>query len=192
MYKVLQPFTNGAVEYRIGQVIGDDIEQARNFTRLLGGAARTMRPYLESLIGETDGCFIVCRRLNAGGKELKQGDFVDTRGNPWRNEVALLKSSWIRRATENEVRENTSATLEVRDNGDNGLIKTLTKEPAGGGYPPRPLAVDKPLEDKEWLTNEYARKTMTQIAKDLDCSLATVHRAIKKHGISSRPRGRQK
>ena len=193
MYKVLKPFTNGIEQYRAGQVIGDEIEQVRNFTRLLGGPTRKLPPYVECITGEsTDGCFIICKKFHTGGIDLETGSFVDTRGHHWLNETKLLGLNWIRRATESEVRENTSATLEVRDNGDNGLIKPLTKEPAGVGYPPPPLAVDKPLEDKEWLSNEYAHKTMTQIAKDLDCSLATVHRAIKKHGIASRPRGRQK
>lgn len=181
-YKVAQPFTNGTEEYRIGQVIGDEIEQCRNFTRLLGGASGTMRPFLVSLVGEADGCFIIRRRFTVAGKGLKPGDFVDTRGAPWRNETALLKLNWIRRATEAEVR------LHTGDDGVDALIET--PEVAGDGGPPRPQAA-KPWEDQEWLTNEYTSKTIRDIAEEQGCSVTTIQRSLKKLGIETRPRGKQ-
>jgi len=194
-YKVLQPFTNGTEQYRAGQVIGDEIEQVRNFTRLLGGPSRTLRPYLECVTGEsTDGCFIIRKKFGAGGRELKPGDFVDTRDNPWRNEVALLSSQWIRRATESEVRIHTAQPSETGADSVDAIIKTPVEGPAGAGNPPRPLAAESKLgvwEDETWLRNEYSTKTITQIANEQGCSTATIHRALKKHGIKSRPRGRQ-
>ena len=193
MYKVLQPFTNGTEQYHAGQLIGDEIEQCRNFTRLLGGATGTAQPYLESLIGETDGCFIIRKRFSAGGEELKPGDFVDTRETPWRNETKLLGLNWIRRATEQEVRLNTTQPTEAGVDSVDAIIKTPVEGTAGMRNPPSSLAVEsKPWETKTWLQSEYDTKTITEIANGHGCSTATIHRALKKHGIKSRPRGRQK
>jgi len=170
LYRVNIPFRNGDTLLRRGDVLGPEIEEVRNF-RSLTSRIHDRDPWLEPLGDDNkeyvNHCYVVVRRFSGNGTEWKPGDFMDLREGQWRNENSLLKSKYLRRATEDEVKAQAASA------------------------PSTTVDESSPWHDEGYLRREYRNKGIKQIADDCGCSVSTIHSWMKKFDIKRRKRGKQ-
>jgi len=175
MYKVLTPFKMNGERLSRGAIINDDIEMKNNFHFL------RKDKYIEKMANRegipfVTGCYIVNQSFKGRGKDYSPNDFIDLRIDQWRNEASLLKSGYLRYATEDDVTRHSAHS-------------PLTPERATPG----PLTgVSKLWKNIEWLTDRYvaSEATMTEMAEEASCSVSTIWSALKRAEIETRPKGR--
>jgi len=171
LYRVNTPFHNGGILLKRGDVLGPEIEEAKNF-RSLTSTTHGRDPWLEPLGDDNkeyvNHCYIVTRRFSGNGTMWKPGDFIDLREGQWRNENSLLKSGYLRRATEDDVKAQAASATST--------------------------AVDESLwHDEGYLRREYLErgKGIARLASEMGCSVSTIHSWMKKFDIPRRKRGKQ-
>lgn len=176
MYKVLTPFQMDGERLSRGSIVSDDVELKKNFHFL------RKDKYIEKLanregIPYVTGCYIVNRSFNGRGKAYSVNDFIDLRSEDWKNEAALLKSGYLRYATEDDVtRHSAHSPLDTPER--------ATPSPLNGD--------SKMWKNNEWLVNRYIKKgaSMPEMAEEASCSVSTIWAALKGAGIKTRSRGR--
>jgi len=180
-YRVTTPFIMNGERLGRGTKLGSEIEERINFPSLLKDK------YIERMFDKKTGenfvehCYIAIRGFTGKGIHYKPGDLVDLRGQEWRNEKALLDSSYLRHATEEEVARHSS-------------LSPLDTPVAGS--PTRPgvhvwSEMDGTQREK-WLRKRYLkdRASIPELEKEAKCSRSTIWNALKNYGIETRPRGR--
>jgi len=172
MYRVLDPFVIGDKRLGRGRLIDDSIESAKNFSALKEDR------FIEKMedrhgVPLIPHCYIVTQKFDAKGRKYKVGDFLDLREGEWRNETSLLRSAYIRNANQEEVALHSSPTGSM-------------------GATPGPLEPPKLYKNVGWLVKRYKGDGagIEEMAEEASCSLSTLHAALKKANIKTRPAGR--
>lgn len=178
-YRVVVPFGTGEGKLKRNAVVGEWIEERKNFLSLLNDG------YLEKLADTKtglefiEGCYIVVVGFKGKGSRYAPGDFVDLRDKAWRNEQALLDSGYLRRATIEEVARHTAHS-------------PLDTTPGSGNIAEGRGQENALWRDEDWLREKYLDegKTMIELQEEAGCSLSTLSKWMHRFNIPMKPRGR--
>jgi len=176
MYKVITPFKMNGEGLSRGSMINDDVELKKNFHFL------RKDKYIEKMADRegtpfAQGCYIVNRSFVGRGQAFTANEFIDLGSEEWRNEASLLKSGYLRYATEDDVtRHSAHSPLDNQE-----------------GATPCPLqGSSKMWKNVEWLKDSYVdnHASIPEMAEEAGCSVSTIWTALKKADIKTRSRGR--
>jgi len=181
-YRVRVPFTINGQRVGRGTTLGPEIEEKKNFHALLGDGYIERKA--DAITGDkhVDGCYIVLQGFTGRGEKYRPGSFLDLRNESWKNEVQLVRSGYLKHATESDVKDH------------EGLDpSTLTLSRSGTAGPPTRPPI-KLWKDEVWLRTRYIKekRSIPEMEREAGCSRSTLWNALKKAGIKTRPRGRPK